>query len=60
MLLQLQQREQKRKSDFREMMEANKQLSSTQKVAKKSQAETLPNYAELYENEKYEEYLKDK
>jgi hypothetical protein len=60
MLLQLQQREQKRKSDFREMMEANKQLSSTQKVAKKSQAATLPNYAELYENEKYEEYLKDK
>ena len=60
MLMQLQQREQKRKSDFREMMEANKQLSSTQKVAKKSQAETLPNYAELYENEKYEEYLKDK
>ena len=42
------------------MMEANKQLSSTQKVAKKSQAATLPNYAELYENEKYEEYLKDK
>lgn len=45
-------------------MEQNKQLSSTLKMeklrSKKTQAASAINYAELYENEKYEEYLKEK